>query len=101
MRKTTLARLLGATWPRTHAAAFPINDERRFYAYFGARGGGKAARVDPNAWLSLAKMQGVPSAVMWERGDQNTVTMLADPWKPLTPEEILSDINNLLNEGEK
>lgn len=91
MRKTTLARTLGATWPRTHAAAFPINDERRFTAYFGARGGGKKyrARVDQNPWLSM------PGAFVWERGDQNTATMPVDPWKSLTPEEILSDIKKL------
>lgn len=107
MRKTILARLLGATLPQTHAAVFPINLERRFTAYFGARGGDKswdhrfwfdeAARIDPNAWLSAAQIKGIRG--LWRKGDQSTVsTMPADDaiWKPLTREEILSDIKKLV-----
>lgn len=116
MRKTILARILGAKWPRTHAAAFPVNPASAFLAYGGARGGkvyrarveaekekakrclevfwlDEAARVDPNAWLSLAQMDDIRAR--WVKGGQNTSTMPADPWKPLTPEEILSDIKKL------
>jgi hypothetical protein len=66
MRKTTLARTLGATWPRTHAARFPIN------------------RWSVNSWDHRFWFGEVA------RFDQ---------WKPLTPEEILSDIKNLFDKG--
>lgn len=130
MRKTILARTLGATWPRTHAAVFPINDDGRFHAYFGARDGGKS-RFDPGlfpsspapllwAWLDEAasideKAWGrLGNNACWSRcGNELSVgfvmgwkepgqaTPKADHWKPLTPEEILSDIKNLFDKGQK
>lgn len=44
MRKTILARLLGATMPRTHAAVVSIiNLDTGVRVYSGARGGGRRA----------------------------------------------------------
>lgn len=99
MQKTTLARILGSEWPRTHAARFPINDEGRFHAYFGAKEGGKS-RFDPGLFPSS------PAPLLWAWIDEAAsidekawgrlrTAPKSDPWKPLTREEIFSDIKKL------
>lgn len=91
MRKTILARLLGATWPPTHAARFPINDEGQFSAYFGARGGGKS-KFDPALFPSF------PEPLLWAWLDEAAV-IDEKAWGKLSNDACWSRCGNEISVG--